>query len=183
MKLERLLLACCLLSGIFLSTQLQADPVKRYVTLDGTRLLSKPAAFSKSYGSLRMGQAVMAEKGPNGYYKVSILNAENLHLKKSTGYLSARALQEDRPKIGSGARASSDASAEEVAAATKGFNKQIEADYGKQNSKLDYDLVSKLESRTQMSDPQNSLASFREKGKLGEYAPGNKDNGKGGDDE
>jgi hypothetical protein len=174
--MKKTLLACLLLTG-----SLRAAPVKLYVTLDGARLLAKPAAFSKSYGSLKLGQLVWAEHAGHGYYKVSVSSFETLGLKKGKGYLSGRALQEERPRIGSVARKSSDASAEEVAAATKGFNKQVEAQYKKDNASLDYDLVSKLEERTRISDAQASLKDFREKGKLGEFAAGNKD--QGGDDE
>src|SRR3954471_177252 len=93
-----------------------AEAVKRYVTLDGTRLLSKPAAFSKSLGSLKKGDAVMAEKASHGYYKVKVQTGSHA---QDSGYLSGRALQENKPRIGVVAK-SHDASAEEVAAATKG---------------------------------------------------------------
>lgn len=146
---------------------LNADAVKRYVTLDGTRLLSKPAAFSKSLGTLHKGDVVMAEKARNGYYKVKVTQG---NLNQVSGYLSARALQENKPKIGVMANKGSDASAEEVAAATKGFNKQVEAEYKKKNAKLDYDQVDTLMSRTQFENPKENLDGFREKGKLGEYS-------------
>lgn len=163
--MRALLFVCLALPGL-----LSADAVKRYVTLDGTRLLSKPAAFSKSYGTLKKGQAVMAEKAPSGYYKVKLILRDGEEREHSIGYLSSRALQENRPKIGSSAAKSQDASAEEVAAATKGFNKQVEAEYKKGNAKLDYDLVTKLEDRTRFEKPRESLEEFREKGKLGEFS-------------
>ena len=168
--MKKLLLLSLLAAG-----SLHAEAVKRYITLDGTRLLSKPAAFSKSYGTLSKGAMVLDEKAANGYYKVKVSDPEGL--KKDTGYISGRALQEKRPKIGSTARKSGDASAEEVAAATKGFNKQVEAQYKKDNASLDYDQVSRLEERTRISDPQAQLKSFRENGQLGEFAASNKDQG------
>src|SRR5882757_9358660 len=119
--MRAILLLCLALPGL-----LGADAVKRYVTLDGTRLLTKPAAFSKSLGTLHKGDSVMAEKAKNGYYKVKVTSG---NLSQVLGYLSSRALQENRPKIGVMASKGSDASAEEVAAATKGFNKQVEAEY------------------------------------------------------
>jgi len=64
----------------------------------------------------------------------------------------------------------SDASAEEVAAATKGFNKQVEAEYKKKNAKLDYDQVNSLLERTAFENPKENLEGFREKGKLGEFS-------------
>ena len=146
---------------------LSADPVKRYITLNGTRLLSKPAAFSKSLGTLHKGDVVMAEKAQNGYYKVKVTQGD---LSSVSGYLSAKALQADKPRIGVMANKSGDASAEEVAAATKGFNKQVEAEYKKGNAKLDYDLVTKLEERTRIENPRESLEGFRQNGKLGEFS-------------
>jgi uncharacterized protein YgiM (DUF1202 family) len=161
--MNRIFLLCLALPSL-----LSAEAVKRYVTLDGTRLLSKPAAFSKSLGSLKKGDAVMAEKAANGYYKVKVQSGSHA---QDTGYLSGRALQENKPRIGVVAK-SQDASAEEVAAATKGFNKQVEAEYKKKNAKLDYDQVTKLEQRTAVENPKESLADFRESGKLGEFSEG-----------
>src|SRR6478609_5050215 len=96
----RALMLLCLALPIGLG----AEAVKRYVTLDGTRLLSKPAAFSKNYGTLRKGQAVMAEKAQKGYYEVKLVLREGEEREHSTGYLSGRALQENRPKIGVSAK-------------------------------------------------------------------------------
>ncbi len=157
----------------------RAEAVKRYITLDGTRLLSKPSAFSSNLGSLFKGQTVWCEPAPNGYFKVRVEKAPGQSLKNTLGFLHSRALQQSKPKIGAMARKSQDASAEEVAAATKGFNKQVEAQYKKDNAKLDYDLVTRLEARTKVEDPEGSLKGFRQKGQLGEFNPANK----GGDDE
>jgi hypothetical protein len=106
---------------------------------------------------------------PNGYYKVKLVLPEGETREHSTGYLSAKALQANRPKIGVAAK-SSDASAEEVAAATKGFNRQVEAEHKKGNAKLDFELVSRLEERTKLEDPKGSLEEFRKDGKLGEFS-------------
>jgi hypothetical protein len=160
------------LAFLLLAGALPAEALKRYVTLDGTLLLSKPAAFSKNFGKLKKGQAVMAEKLPNGYYKVRLLLPEGVEREHSSGYLSGKALQANKPKIGVAAK-SSDASAEEVAAATKGFNRQVEAEHGKANAKLDFELVSRLEERTKVEDPKGSLEEFRKDGKLGEFSEAN----------
>jgi uncharacterized protein YgiM (DUF1202 family) len=159
--MKRFAILCLLLPGL-----LKAEAVKRYITLDGTRLLSKPMAFSKSLGTLKKGTMVMAEPARNGYYKVQVGGGDDALV----GYLSGRAMQENRPKIGATSSKSSDASAEEVAAATKGFNKQVEAEYKKGNAKLDYEGLDKLMDRTAVQDPKESLEGFREKGKLGEFS-------------
>ena len=164
-----------ILLALLVTAGLHAEATKQYVTLDGARLLSKPQAFSTSYGTLKRGQTVYAEKAKGGYLKVLVIALEGQKLRKTEGYLQKQAIQKNRPRLTSKYTQSKDASAEEVAAATKGFNKQVEAQYKKDNAALDYDQVTKLEERTLIPDPQTSLKEFRKKGKLGEYSASNKD--------
>jgi len=145
---------------------LHADATKQYVSLDGSRLLSRPSAFSKNNGLLKQGTLVWADPVKNGYAKVRLDNGK-------TGYLSAWALQKTRPKFGVSTTRSSDASSEEVAAATKGFNKQIEADARKNgNNELGFQRLDLLLARSQVSNPQDNLAGFRKAGKIGEFSAG-----------
>lgn len=164
-------LFAALLLGLLLTSPLAADEgkaVKRYVTLDGTRLLKSPAAFSKAVTTLKKGQAVMAAPSKNGYVKVSV----DLDSGTKTGWLPLRAIQDNKPKMTASAKVSTDASAEEVAAATKGFNKQIETDLRAKDSKGGYDKLDKGLERTTVDDPAGSTQTFREKGKLGEFKEG-----------
>lgn len=154
---------------LFLAGGLHAEATKQYVTLDGARLLSKPQAFSSSYGTLKRGQTVWAEKAKGGYLKVQVIALAGQKLRKAEGYLHKQAIQKDRPKLTSKYTQSKDASAEEVAAATKGFNKQVEAQYAK-DKKLDYAQLDKLITRTRVEDVEGTLSDFREKGRLGEYS-------------
>ena len=159
----RIWLLCLALAA---AAPLRADATKQYVTLDGTRLLSKPAAFSRSVKTLKMGTAVMADAPKNGYVKVTV--GDDL-----SGYLSVRSLQKAKPKLTANAKASGDASAEEVAAATKGFNKQIEANLRSQgDNEKNYAKLDKLVARSTVEDPDGGLESFREQGKLGEFQKG-----------
>lgn len=143
----------------------ESATTNQYVTLDGTRLLAKPAAFAKTVKTLKKGMLVKVEKAKNGYVKATLPMGEDT----VTGYLPVRAIQAKRPSMTASARKSGDASAEEVAAATKGFNKQVEAEMraggkGDGYSKLDTALE-----RTTMEDPAGQTETFREKGKLGEF--------------
>lgn len=141
---------------------------RRYVCVDGTRLLSRPAAFSKSLARLRKGQALAAVAPSHGYVRVSV----DLASGTLTGYVPARSLQDDRPKLGSGATASSDASAQEVAAATKGFNRQIEANLRASDTKGGYVKLDQALGRTGFSDPVGGLADWRSQGRIGEFQGG-----------
>ena len=146
----------------------QPKTTSLYVTLDNTRLLSKPSAFAKKLKTLKAGIMVKAEAPKNGYVKVTVPLGEDT----VSGYLSVRALQKDRPKLTAAVHKSGDASAEEVAAATKGFNKQIEADLRSQDSGDGYQKLDQALSRTAMDAPLDKLEGFREKGKLGEFKEG-----------
>lgn len=161
-----------LILGLLLSLPLAAplraadEPTKQYLSLDA-RLLAKPAAFAKSLGSLKKGMAVMAEKPKNGYVKVSVALGED----KKTGYLPQRALQKTKPKLVASTRKTGDASSEEVAAATKGFNKQVEAGLREKDSS-GYDKLDKGLERSAVAEPRESTESFRLKGDLGEFKEG-----------
>jgi hypothetical protein len=141
---------------------------RRYVCVDGTRLLSRPAAFSKSVARLHKGQALVAATPSHGYVRVSV----DLASGTVTGYIAARALQDDRPKLDAGATASSDASAQEVAAATKGFNRQIETNLRAADTKGGYMKLDQALGRTGFSDPVAGLEGWRSQGKLGEFQGG-----------
>lgn len=136
----------------------------RFVSVGKTRLLSKPMAFSPAVATLDAGDAVqvLAEKG--GYLQVDAGG--------TTGWIPARAVQKTKPAIGYSAEKTSDTSSEEIAAATKGFNSAVEAEYADAHPEARYDLLDQLEKRTAVADPVASLESFRREGKLGEFAPG-----------
>ncbi|HTB34663.1 MAG TPA: hypothetical protein VK842_07350 [bacterium] len=159
------LAAClCLLSAAHADDTAQ----RRYVCVDGTRLLSRPAAFSKSLARLRKGQSLAASAPSRGYVHVSV----DLASGTVTGYIPARALQDSRPKLDAGATASSDASAQEVAAATKGFNRQIEANLRASDTKGGYLKLDQALGRTGFSDPVAGLADWRSQGRIGEFQGG-----------
>lgn len=156
-----------LLLVLALSATLAADspPSTQYVTLEGTRLLATPAAFGRSLAKLHKGQSLQAWPAKGGYVKVSL----SLGGVGKMGFVALRSLQDHRPKLGAGAVASGDASAQEVAAATKGFNSQVEAKLRSGDVKGGYARLDQGLARTGMADPVASLEGWRREGRLGEF--------------
>jgi hypothetical protein len=159
-----------LLLGLALAVPLGAaggpsQTTTQYVALDNTRLLSKPNAFAKPIRILKKGMLVKAETPKNGYVKVTVPLGEDT----VSGYLSIRSLQNRKPKLSAAAHASADASATEVAAATKGFNKQIEAELRRGDKADAYAKLDAALARSAVEDPENTLKDFRKKGRLGEF--------------
>jgi hypothetical protein len=160
-----------LLGLLLASAPLRADdaaPITRYVMLDGTRLLAKPAAFGKTLAKLAKGTLVQCTPAKPGYLKVSLTVGGS----PKTGFIPTRSLQDHRPKLVAGARSSTDASATEMAAATKGFNQQIEDDLRAKDTTGGYKRLDEGLARTSVSDPLASGASFRKAGGLGEFKGG-----------
>lgn len=148
------------------SAALSADELKsQYITLDNTKLLAKPSAFAKTVKVLKKGMLVKVSAPKNGYVKATLPMGDD----SVSGYLPMRAIQDKRPVMTASAKKSSDASAEETAAATKGFSKQIEAEQRAGSKGEGYERLDKAVARTTMDDPTGQLEGFREKGKLGEF--------------
>jgi len=161
-----LLLACTLLAPA-----LRADDdggFTRYVVLDGTRLLATPSAFGRTLSKLAKGQSLRAWSAKTGYLKVAVTVGGT----PKTGYVALRSLQEHRPRLSSNLSASSDASATEMAAATKGFNQQIENDRRAKDSSGGYARLDLGLARTKVADPMGATTDFRRQGSLGEFKEG-----------
>ncbi len=156
--------------GLVLALPLAAadETTNQYISADGTRLLSKPQAFAKAVKTLKKGTLVKVGKPKAGYVKATVPLGEDT----VNGYLPLRAIQKSKPSLTAKARKSSDASSEEVAAATKGFNKQIEADLRKGEGAGGYERLDTVLERTKVTDPVGGLEKFREEGKLGEFKEG-----------
>jgi len=151
------------LATIAVSARAAKQPELQYVSVANTRLLSKPAAFSSTLATLDAGEAVEVISQSGSYVQVKA--------RGQTGWIGARSLLTERPKIGYSGKKSTDASAEEVAAATKGFNTEVEAEYKRNNPKLDYEQLDRLEARTTVRDPGKDLEKFRKEGQIGEFSP------------
>lgn len=163
--------ALLLLGLLLAAAPLRADdgaPVTRYVMLDGTRLLAKPAAFGKTLARLAKGTLVQCSPAKAGYLKVAV----SVGGAPKTGYIPTRSLQDHRPRLVAGARSSADASATEMAAATKGFNQQIEDDRRAKDTAGGYARLDQGLARTKMADPLGETEGFRRAGSLGEFKEG-----------
>ena len=164
-------LLCLTLALLCATAPLCADdaaPVTRYVMLDGTRLLARPAAFGRTLAKLAKGTLVRCTPAKPGYLKVAV----SLEGGSQTGYIPVRSLQDHRPRLVAGARSSADASATEMAAATKGFNQQIEDDRRAKDTAGGYARLDQGLARTRMADPLAETEGFRRDGALGEYKEG-----------
>jgi hypothetical protein len=166
MRALALFLSLCLALPLAAAKAVPAT-TNQYVSAD-TRLLAKPSAFGKSVRTLKKGTLVKAEKPRNGYIKVVVPLGEQ----SVSGYLPLRAVQKSRPKLTTAARKSSDASAEEVAAATKGFNQQVEADLRGSGQDKGFERLDRALARSKVEDPMGQLEGFRKAGQLGEYKEG-----------
>lgn len=134
----------------------------RWVTVGETRLLSAPRAFATSLATLDAGDAVVVVGKKGGYLQVKVGG--------KSGWLPERSLATERPKIGASRSGRSDASSEEIAAATKGFSSEVESEYSGSHPNLDYKALDRLEERTAVADPLGSLEAFRREAKIGEFA-------------
>lgn len=171
--MRRLNLARTLALGLLLSLALPlpastASGVIRYVSLGGTRLLATPAAFGRTLAKLAKGTALRAWPGRTGYLKVAVL----VDGKARQGYVALRSLDEHRPRLTADARHSADASATEMAAATKGFNQQIENERRAKDTTGGYARLDAGLARSTFSHPLAQTEAFRRQGGLGEFKPG-----------
>src|SRR3954469_1789378 len=131
------------ISWSFLASSVSADTARkdvRYVSVSDTRLLARASAFAPTVARLKAGSAVAVTAKSAAYLKVTAGG--------KTGWIPLRAVRTTRPRIGYSATKGSDATSEEVAAATKGFNSEIEGQHKKDNPQLDYVRLDKLEART-----------------------------------
>ncbi len=135
---------------------------RSFVQVDGTRLLQRDFAFSRTLARLKAGQEVRVLQ-TRGDYDLVLAGSRR-------GWIPLMALKGHRPQIGYSSQAGGQASTEEVAAATKGFNSDVEAEYKARNPSLDYSQLDRLEALTRFADPLDELRGFRRSGRLGEFS-------------
>ena len=145
-----------------------AAPLIRYVELDGTRLLATPSAFGRTLAKLPKGTVLRAWPAGIAYLRVSV----SVGGAAKQGYIALRSLSERRPRLTANAHASADASAQEMAAATKGFNQQIEDDRRAKDTTGGYKRLDIGLARTRFDHPLAETEAFRREGGLGEFKEG-----------
>lgn len=108
-------------------------------------------------GTVAYGDRVTVKQVQAGWSEVATVTG-------AVGWIHESALTPKRIVMGSGTDdARIGASGEEVALAGKGFNKEVEAEYKKQNAKLDYAWVDRM---LQMQVKHEDLARFLREGGL-----------------
>ena len=110
-------------------------------------------------GSVAYGDRVSVNQVQAGWCEVTASGG-------ASGWIHESALTPKRIVMGSGADdARIGASGEEVALAGKGFSKEVEAEYKKQNAKLDYTWVDRM---LTFQIPDAELVQFLRQGGLGQ---------------
>ena len=108
-------------------------------------------------GTVAYGDRVTVNQAQAGWYEVATAGG-------ATGWIHESALTPKRVIADSGAGdARTGASGEEVALAGKGFSKEVEAEYKKQNQKVDYTWVDWMGQQTVSSE---RLVEFLKQGNL-----------------
>jgi hypothetical protein len=133
------------------------------VTIKEAQILATPSALGKLVGVLAYGDKVTVldqpANAPKGWLKVKSSDG------KLQGWIRSSALTKKDIAMSAGSQtASQTASSGDVAAAGKGFNKEVEAQY-QQDQKLDYTWVDKMES---FKVPPQEVAAFIAAGGLNE---------------
>jgi len=133
-----LLLVFFLLIG---STAAQADPV--WVQVRESMLRSEPRFYAPSVGSVRYGDQLEKVSDEKGWIRVQA--------KGRTAYLPLSAVSRDHIVLSSADLKKVTADSPEVVLAGKGFSKEVEQQYKKDDKSLRYDLVDDVERNARVS--------------------------------
>ena len=146
-----------LVSLVLLSSLLNAEMLS--VQVKHTFLRSKASFLGKSITKLSYGEQVQSKEIKNNWYQVEVLK------NGSIGWVHSSALIDKMIVLKTSNRLSTTSvSQSEVLMAGKGVNKQVESEYRKQNNRLNFKLVDKIENTKAVSRSQ--LIRFAQNGKL-----------------
>jgi hypothetical protein len=135
---------------------LAAEPVK--VKVQKASLFSQPNFLSNPVAALQFGDQLEMEEAVKDWAKVKF--------GQQRGFIHQSALTSTRVDMKTmmfSSSGSSEATQDEVALAGKGFNPEVERNYGKTHPEMNYALVDEIE---RYSVDPNSLRSFIQKGGL-----------------
>lgn len=119
---------------------------------------STPSFLGKIVATLSYGDRVETVEESGGWVKVVIPG------KKGTGWMHGSALSAKRIVLSAGRRGEqAAASSGELALAGKGFNSDIEAEFRKQNRKLDFATIDRMQA---IRVPQEKIGAFMKEGGL-----------------
>ncbi len=121
-------------------TALAADPV---IGLEKTKVWAKPQVLSKTVGEVKYGTKIKIAEKKGGWMKIETLAAP-----KVSGWVMKSAVEsraDFAEAIGSGKALDSSYGSQDVAAAGKGWDPNVEKSHREQNPKLDYASVDAME--------------------------------------
>lgn len=151
--MNKWILTCC---AALLATGAWAAKDMSVQVRDG-QLRNRASFLGTVTGTVAYGDRVTVSQTQAGWCEVATASG-------ATGWIHESALTPKRVVLGSGtADARSGASGEEVALAGKGFSKEVEAEYKKQNKDIDYTWVDWMGKQTV---PVDQLVRFLKEGGL-----------------
>jgi uncharacterized protein YgiM (DUF1202 family) len=152
MVMKKWILMCC---AALLATGAWAAKEMSVQVRDG-QLRNRASFLGTVTGAVAYGDRVTVNQTQAGWCEVSIAG--------KTGWIHESALTPKRVVLNSGTEeARTGASGEEVALAGKGFSKEVEAEYKKQNKDIDYTWVDWMGKQTV---PDAELVQFLKQGDL-----------------
>jgi len=156
-KLSRMntLLVCVF---IVLVTVLIAETLM--VKVQTTHLRKEPKFYASTIAVLKAGEMVEKISAANGWYKVRTT-------KGAVGWLHSSAVQTGKFDLAAMDKSlTTKATADEIALAGKGFNKQVEKNYKSKHSEVNFAGVDRM---LKIKVSQSQLLKFLKYGKLGIY--------------
>ena len=152
-RMKTWMVACCaalVASGAWAAKEMS-------VQVREGQLRNRASFLGAVTGTVAYGDRVRVHQVQAGWSEVSAPSG-------ATGWIHESALTPKRVVVGSGVDdARIGASGEEVAWAGKGFNKEVEAEYKRQNAKLDYAWVDRM---LGFGLPVSELSDFLKQGRL-----------------
>jgi SH3-like domain-containing protein len=144
-------------SVVLLPTLLCAEIVSVHVKQ--TLLRTNPSFVSPSLSTLTYAEQVESQKSENGWKYVTSLKSGTLGWVHESALSSKTIVLQNTSKL-----SNTSVSQSEVLMAGKGFNKEVEKEYKKQHTTLNFTLVDQIE-KTPSLQPQQ-LTTFANNGKL-----------------
>jgi len=144
-------------SVVLLPTLMCADLLS--VQVKQTLLRAQPSFVSPSLSTLTYAEQVESQKSENGWRYVTSLKSGTLGWVHESALSSKTIVLQNTSKL-----SNTSVSQSEVLMAGKGFNKEVETEYKKQHTALNFSLVDQIEKNPPMKPQQ--LTAFAKNGKL-----------------
>lgn len=141
-----------------------------FVQVREAPLKEKPSAFSKVVAKLPEGTPVETGKSSGTWVEVTAPD-------RTSGWIAARSLAESRAATISTEGPTTPAATSDVYMAGRTLNEEVEREYRKSHADVAraFADVDAMERSPVFGDPMNDLETFRREGRLGEFAPKDKE--------